>query len=256
VLLLMPEGAAPQQIVERLGAADVSMLVARSGEEALPILRSGSVDCLVIDESAADFDPMRVVEALEAQPLLQLLPVVFFGQQGESLIARWKRGDGALALRERIPPSGCSTTSTSSSIAAPDRSPRTSGRAWRSCTARTACWRKTRAAGRRRHAQHLSRSPRCSTSRAWRSSRPTTAATRSRIVENDANLDVVLMDIMMPEMDGITTIREIKKLPRGRELPIIAVTAKAMKGDRGSASRPAPGTILSKPVDRQHLLPS
>jgi CheY-like chemotaxis protein len=50
------------------------------------------------------------------------------------------------------------------------------------------------------------------------------------------------MDIMMPEMDGIATMQEIRKLPRGRELPMVAVTAKAMKGDRRSASRPAPGT--------------
>jgi len=75
-----------------------------------------------------------------------------------------------------------------------------------------------------------------------------------RIVESDPRLDVVLMDIMMPEMDGITTIREIKKLPRGGELPIIAVTAKAMKGDREKCIAAGAWDYLSKPVDRQHLL--
>jgi CheY-like chemotaxis protein len=75
-----------------------------------------------------------------------------------------------------------------------------------------------------------------------------------RIVETDPNLDVVLMDIMMPEMDGITTIKEIKKLPRGSELPIIAVTAKAMKGDREKCIAAGAWDYLSKPVDRQHLL--
>jgi len=75
-----------------------------------------------------------------------------------------------------------------------------------------------------------------------------------RIVETDPNLDVVLMDIMMPEMDGITTIKEIKKLPKGGELPIIAVTAKAMKGDREKCIAAGAWDYLSKPVDRGHLL--
>ena len=53
-----------------------------------------------------------------------------------------------------------------------------------------------------------------------------------RLVQENPDLDIVLMDIMMPEMDGIATMREIRKLPHGKELPMVAVTAKAMKGDR------------------------
>jgi signal transduction histidine kinase/DNA-binding response OmpR family regulator/HAMP domain-containing protein len=53
-----------------------------------------------------------------------------------------------------------------------------------------------------------------------------------RLVEADPTIDIVLMDIMMPEMDGLTTMQLIRQLPRGRELPMVAVTAKAMKGDR------------------------
>ena len=58
-----------------------------------------------------------------------------------------------------------------------------------------------------------------------------------RLVEADPSIDIVLMDIMMPEMDGIATMQEIRKLPRGRELPMVAVTAKAMKGDRAEVHR-------------------
>ena len=58
-----------------------------------------------------------------------------------------------------------------------------------------------------------------------------------RLVESDPSIDIVLMDIMMPEMDGIATMQEIRKLPRGRELPMVAVTAKAMKGDRAEVHR-------------------
>src|SRR3954462_5699828 len=74
------------------------------------------------------------------------------------------------------------------------------------------------------------------------------------IVKRDTDIDIVLMDIMMPEMDGITTIKEIRKLERGTDLPIIAVTAKAMKGDREKCIAAGAWDYLSKPVDRVPML--
>jgi CheY-like chemotaxis protein len=75
-----------------------------------------------------------------------------------------------------------------------------------------------------------------------------------RRVKSDPAIDIVLMDIMMPEMDGIATIREIRKLPEGKDLPIVAVTAKAMKGDREKCMEAGAWDYLSKPVDTAHLL--
>ena len=73
-------------------------------------------------------------------------------------------------------------------------------------------------------------------------------------VEQDASIDIVLMDIMMPEMDGITTIQEIRKIPARHDLPIIAVTAKAMKGDREKCIAAGAWDYLSKPVNTEDLL--
>ncbi|WP_440480614.1 HAMP domain-containing protein [Ramlibacter tataouinensis] len=73
-------------------------------------------------------------------------------------------------------------------------------------------------------------------------------------IANDPQIEVVLMDIMMPEMDGMATMKEIRKLPQGRNLPMIAVTAKAMKGDREKCIEAGAWDYLSKPVNTHDLL--
>ncbi|MDE2474351.1 MAG: response regulator, partial [Alphaproteobacteria bacterium] len=82
----------------------------------------------------------------------------------------------------------------------------------------------------------------------------TTGSEAIELIESTRDLAIVLMDIMMPEMDGFETMRIIRKNPGLRRLPIIALTAKAMKGDREKCLESGASDYLAKPVNTEQLL--
>ena len=74
------------------------------------------------------------------------------------------------------------------------------------------------------------------------------------LIDQTPDLSVVLMDIMMPEMDGYETMRQIRRNPDYRTLPILALTAKAMKGDREKCLQAGASDYIAKPVNTDQLL--
>ncbi len=82
----------------------------------------------------------------------------------------------------------------------------------------------------------------------------TTGAEAITLIEETPALAIVLMDIMMPEMDGYQTIEKIRQNQAYRRLPIIALTAKAMKGDREKCLQAGASDYLAKPVNTEQLL--
>ena len=75
-----------------------------------------------------------------------------------------------------------------------------------------------------------------------------------KLLHENPDVDLVLMDMMMPEMDGLAATQEIRRIPRFRELPILSLTAKAMKGDREKAFEAGATDYVTKPVDPEKLL--
>ena len=73
-------------------------------------------------------------------------------------------------------------------------------------------------------------------------------------LKGNQDVSIILMDMMMPEMDGYETIQKIREMNAYKNLPIISVTAKAMTGDREKCIKAGASDYISKPVDKDQLL--
>jgi CheY-like chemotaxis protein len=74
-----------------------------------------------------------------------------------------------------------------------------------------------------------------------------------KLEQNPDSIDLVLMDVMMPEMDGLTATREIRKNPRWQKLPVLVITAKAMKEDQEKCLEAGANDYLAKPIELERL---
>jgi signal transduction histidine kinase/DNA-binding response OmpR family regulator/HAMP domain-containing protein len=231
---------------------DVEAWVVERAEDAKAALRGA--DCLVIDASVAELGPQDVMEAIEQRGGASQLPVVVFNPDGRVAESPWLGHHGGFALRE----------ARSLNVLVDDtafflhRNPAAMSDKERHAIDAVHGGHRTLEGKKALIVDDDMRNIFALATVLDEEGMVIVSADNGReairLVENDPSIDIVLMDIMMPEMDGLTTMQEIRKLPRGKELPMVAVTAKAMKGDRQKCIEAGAWDYLSKPVDPTHLL--
>jgi CheY-like chemotaxis protein len=253
LLVLMPDSPLRSEYLACLDS-ETHIAIADSAEAARAALAGGGIDCLITDGSLPGFGPEDVIETLEQPPLIRQLPVVLFCKADDSVHARWKRGDSAFALREANSIARLLDATAfflHRGTGAMSQRERESVQALHDAD-RVLEGKKALIVD--DDMRNIFALATVLDDQGMVIVSADNGRDAIRLVESDPSIDIVLMDIMMPEMDGIATMREIRKLPRGRELPIVAVTAKAMKGDREKCIEAGAWDYLSKPVDTSHML--
>jgi HAMP domain-containing protein/CheY-like chemotaxis protein/signal transduction histidine kinase len=256
-LLVVEDNAAEQMSIhELLGHDDIEIVNAGTGGQALDIMRQQACDCVVLDLRLPDMTGFEVLECMRAETALADVPVVVF--TGRELSAN---EDAQLHTMAR--------SIVVKGVESPERLlDETALFLHRVLT--------DLPVEKQRMLERLNSSDEDLVGRTVllvdddsrnifalssvlerRGMHVLTATTGSEaiaLINDTPSLAIVLMDIMMPEMDGYQTIENIRRNPAYRRLPIIALTAKAMKGDREKCLEAGASDYLAKPVNTEQLL--
>jgi CheY-like chemotaxis protein len=256
-LLVVEDSPAEQlSIRELLGYDDIDVFIAATGEEALALITQEPFDCVVLDLRLPDMSGFDVLERLRENPLVSDLPVVVF--TGKELSPEEDARLHTLARSVVV-----------KGVESPERLLDETALFLHRVVAELP-------AEKQKMLDRLHRSDDAlvgkkvlvvdddvrnifalSSVLERRGMTVQTAGTGREAIstlESTPDLAIVLMDIMMPEMDGYETMQVIRQNPSFRRLPIIALTAKAMKGDREKCLEAGASEYLAKPVNTEQLL--
>ncbi len=256
-LLVVEDNPAEQMSIrELLGHKDIDIDTVDSGSAALEALQNGGYDCAVLDLRLPDITGFEVLERLRDTPQLQDLPVVVF--TGRDLTAEEDSKLHTLARSVVVkdvesPERLLDETALFLHRVVADLPPAKQDlldRLHRSDDA---------LAGRKvlvvdDDVRNIFALSSVLERRGMTVLSAGTGREAIETIETTPDLAIVLMDIMMPEMDGYETMQVIRQNPSLRRLPIIALTAKAMKGDREKCLEAGASEYLAKPVNTEQLL--
>ncbi len=256
-LLVVEDNEAEQMSIgELLGHDDIEIVNAETGREALDILRRDMCDCVVLDLRLPDMSGFEVLECMRTDDALADVPVVVFTGRELSAnedaqlhtMARSIVVKGVESPERLLDETALFLHRVFSDL--PVEKQRMLERLNGSdedLVGRTVLLVDDDARNIFALSSALER-------RGMRVLTATTGHEAIELIDQTPELAIVLMDIMMPEMDGYQTIETIRGNPAYRRLPIIALTAKAMKGDREKCLEAGASDYLAKPVNTEQLL--
>ena len=258
-LLLVEDNAAEQLgIRELLGDADVDIAVADTGTAALAALREEPCDCVVLDLRLPDMSGFDVLQHMSRDPQVADVPVVVF--TGRELSAEEEAHLQTLARSVVV-----------KGVESPERLLDETSLFLHQPIAALPAEKRAMLDRLHRSDEHLAGRAvlvvdddvrnifALSSVLERRGMRVITASTGHEAIamlESTPEVSIVLMDIMMPGMDGYETMQVIRRNPVFQRLPIVALTAKAMKGDRERCLEAGASDYLAKPVNTEQLLSS
>ena len=256
MLVVADEQERLEAMIDLIAATDVHISVVGFGNDALEALKVSHFDCMVLDLSQPNTRGFDLLESMSSESPLRDLPVIAYTARElmRKDAARLKRLARNLVLREACSPAHLLDASVLFLHRSPSCLPELQQRMLADLAAKEGDL-----AGRKvlivdddlRNIFALS-------SVLERQQMKVLFAENGRdgieVLEKDPDIEIVLMDIMMPEMDGYDTMRVIRRIPKFRSLPIITLTAKAMKGDRDKCLEAGASDYITKPVDVAQLL--
>jgi HAMP domain-containing protein/CheY-like chemotaxis protein/signal transduction histidine kinase len=245
-----------KSIVELLSHDDIEIATAATGTEALNTLLDRPFDCCVLDLRLPDMTGFDLLEKLQAEPNLRDIPIVVFtGKQLSSEEeSRLRAVAKSIVLKDVQSPERLFDETALFLHRVVTDLPEAKQKMLEKLHASSDVFRKRKVLIVDDDARNIF----ALTTMLENQEMDVVSATNGRqaieIIQNKPDINVVLMDIMMPEMDGYQTMREIRKDPQFGALPILALTAKAMKGDREKCLEAGASDYIAKPVNTNELL--
>jgi CheY-like chemotaxis protein len=245
-----------QAIVELLMHDDIEITAVSTGAEALEALQHGAFECCVMDLRLPDMTGFALMQQLQATPLLRDLPVVVFtGKElTEEEELKLRTAAKSIVLKDVQSPERLFDETALFLHRVVGDLPSAKRSMLESLHRSNDILRKRKVLVVDDDARNIF----ALTTVLENNEMDVLTATNGRqaieLIQQTPELSVVLMDIMMPGMDGYETMRRIRKEQQFRTLPILALTAKAMKGDREKCLQAGASDYIAKPVDTDQLL--
>jgi len=260
VLVVEDDERQRESIRHLLGDTDVQIITVAAGGEALEQLRTSTFDCMVVDLNLPDMSGYDLLEKMAERDHVAFPPVIVY--TGRSLSnaeeQRLRRFSSSIIIKDARSPERLLDEVTLFLHQVESKLPPATQRMLQASRNREAALEGRRVLVVEDDVRNIFAltsvlEPKGAKVEIARNGREAIEALQ-RQRGGSGGIDLVLMDIMMPEMDGITAMREIRKREEWKRLPIIALTAKAMKDDYEKCLAAGANDYIAKPLDIERLL--